>query len=212
MANDVHTLKERAFFEQLRRETEAAFAKSRIGQRDDHAHYALCATPLHREAGVVCGIHWKAPDEPLGPQTEVPASTDLDERLVAVLDPMLQRFLDTSLNEVNYTSLCFFRTVSPDDLHDDDWQASVPLFVKYTLYLDPPWVLFLGTDLIERLVGFGLVDDYHTHVVREEGKRYESYSGELRTGPAFACVPNPQSLLPPDVHLALWREACAALT
>lgn len=208
MPNDLYSLHEQAFFEQLRRETDMAYARSRIVEKD--AHYAICATPLRRGAGIVCGTHWPA-EAPCAAQTAAPEATELDARLVDVLDPLLGQFLGTALDAVNYTSLNFFRASNLDALHEEDWTVSVPLFVKYTLYLDPPWIVFLGTDLAKRLVGFGLVDDYHTHIVRTGETRHESYSGVLRTGPPFVCVPHPQSLLPPDTLLALWREACATL-
>lgn len=203
---------EAVFFEHLRREAAAAYAESplRRSQGDACAHYEICATPLRRGEGIVCGFAAASvAGETYAPQTAAPERPTVDAGYARSLDPLLQRFLGVALREVNVTNLCFFRTATPEALEDDDWRCAIPLFLKYTLYLDPPWIVFTDTALLDRLVDSGLVDDYHTHVARgEEQPLARSYSGHLRTGEPFACVPAPGADLAPEQRAELWQAAC----
>ena len=215
---------ETAFFEQLRQETETVFQSSPVKKKQDSLgrqwSYSLCATPIRRRHGVIFGLNWGGGSEqdidpktrkPFAypPQAEMPDGTDIEDyRFIRQSLPLLKTYLGvTSPAEINYTNLCFFRTPTIADLEEEDWDLSLPLFRKFVKFIDPPWLLMLGTSGLWKLQELELLTDLKDHDVVQGKKTCWSYSAET-SGKPFAAVPHPQAHLKSEVRSQLWELAC----
>jgi len=117
----------------------------------------------------------------------------------------LQKYfaIDTSMPDFNYTNLCFFRTPSIKYLSAKDYKLSLPLFEEYVAYVQPPYLLSIGT---------GNFDVLRKQKRIAEWKQTDVASAPMQgiaaryNGIKSLFVPHPQARLTNEHRAELWRQ------
>ena len=210
---------EQQFYEYLTNKTAQVFQRSPIKQKQESlGNYAVCATPIQREKGIIFGLNWRAeknkPYRIPDPNIMSDGSCIKNYPFVIRAKPYLSKYLglDVDHPDFNYTNLCFFRSYDTAALEERDWANSMELFMEYVDYIDPPFLLMLGTTQVKRLRELPLLSgelDKHIHLTSKA--LYSSYSVLLKNGSKLICVPHPQARLSNTTRHELWKKACRIL-
>ena len=167
-------------------------------------HYAICDTPIQKGKGVFFGLNWGGKNHQA--QTVHPTEDYVRNwPLAKHANHYLEKHLDTSLEKLNYSNLCFFRTPTAKYLTYQDWQLAIPLFKEYVEYISPPWALMLGSPKI-------LNESQFTQRKRLEFKAANSkrrsfaYVGLLFGKYPFGAVPHSAARCSPETHNVLCEK------
>lgn len=200
------------FFFDLLNETKKAFQNSPIKQCQEQLthlrqwNYAVCETPIQKNKGIILGLNWGGTDYP--PQKNYPeAKKDRDWSFMTLSMPYINKYMGIqSIEEVNYTNLCFFRTTNISYLKDEDWEISLPLFEKYTKFINPPWILLLGNTGVIFLKRYDSLDKLKTLIVHDKIRRVIGYKGILFGQFQFFCVPHSQAHISTKDRNKIWEK------
>lgn len=196
------------FFSELLVDTDRQFKKSPIYQKQstlgNQWNYAVCATPISKNNGILFGINWGGADN-FQPQTIMPSGQGITEyHFIKKSRQLLEKQwgLDFTSINFNYTNLCFFRTPKERYLSADDYKLSLPLFERYVRYIDPPWLLSIGGTNLKVLGSLGVLKNIRQHFDRQ-GK-FRGHSGQLWDWNIFS-VPHPSAHLTSEARLTIWE-------
>ena len=198
---------ENIFFESLLNETKEAFHRSPIFERQEKEgkkwSYSVCGTPIQIGKGIIFGINWGVDGEHQ-PQTKMQDGSDIDTyKFVERSRWYLKEYFLLDINDIsfNYTNLCFFRSPGSKDLTDLDYKLSLPLFERYVKFIDPEWILSLGSGSSQILLNNGLLKGDNLF---KEGKAKFKASAEKLWGYDFYAVPHPNARVKNDLRKELW--------
>jgi hypothetical protein len=196
---------ETEFFEQLIQKTAKQYEKSSIFLKGEKWNYSICGSPIQKGRGIVLGINWGA-DDNHEPQSEMPDGKDIPTyRFINRSKDLLHKHLNVSLEPVNfnYSNLCFFRSPAENDLKIEDYRLSLPLLKEYVEYIQPPWILSLGSSNVQKLSYFGLLTDLQTFY-DSQGK----FSGNKARlwGYHFYSVPHPNAREKSYFREEIWKK------
>jgi len=201
------------FFDELLMATEKQFKKSPVYQKQLKLHkewnYAVCATPIIKDKGVIFGINWGG--ENISAQTKMPDGTGISKyHFIKQSRQFLEKNwgLDISSINFNYTNLCFFRTPKERYLSPDDYELSLPLFKEYISYIKPPWILSIGGKNLKVLNRFGALKNIKWHFDKQ-GK-FKGHSGQLWDWNVFS-VPHPSARLTSEARQTIWEIVTAEM-
>ncbi|MBI2279321.1 MAG: hypothetical protein HYU68_01310 [Bacteroidetes bacterium] len=110
--------------------------------------------------------------------------------------------LNISSINFNYTNLCFFRTPTAKYLSSDDYKLSLSLFKKYIHFINPPWLLSIGSTNLKVLDSFGALKNINQHY-DNQGK-YKGHSGQLWDYNIFS-VPHPSARMISEARQTIWQ-------
>src|SRR3989304_2660006 len=144
------------FFKYLREKTDKAFLESDIYQKQLHLgvqwNYSICATSIKPGKGLVFGLNWGARNgQKYSRQEKMPDDSTKDWPYANRMRGYVSKHLNSRVEELNYTNLCFFRSKSIEDLSPLDWELSKSLFSEFVEYVRPPWMLMTGTSRFTNL-------------------------------------------------------------
>ena len=198
------------FFEQLLLKTKNAFESSDVLKRQialcQKWNYSVCATPIQKGKGIVFGLNWGGSNH--DPQAEYP----LEEKehswnFMNNSRRYFSQYLEIdSINQVNYSNLCFFRSPKIHYLTQDDWQRSIPLFEEYVNFIDPPWTLMLGSAALSHLGDAGPWKLVKKISERSNSKTVHGYQGILFEKYPLIIVPHPQARISTKARDAIWEQ------
>lgn len=192
---EIHSnMSEEIFFNELLRETKEQFEKSPVFEKQIRENklwnYAVCATPIIKNQGVVFGINWGGEGRA---QTEMPSGKGITEyHFIKHTREFLEKYwkLDFEQINFNYTNLCFFRTAKEKDLVEKDYELSLPLFEKYVRYINPPWLLSIGGKNMKVLDKHNKLEHIDRHFDNEN--KFKGHSAKLWGYDVFS-VPHPSA-------------------
>lgn len=190
-------MEEIQFFNDLLRDTWQVFRESPIKQYQDREkknwNYAICETPIQKGKGLIFGLNW-------GGENDYPAqknypSINKGKRNWPFISTSRKYFKKhigiESINQINYSNLCFFRSPKIKYLKERDWELALPLFEKYVNYIKPTWTLMLGNTGINYLGNHLTITDRIK--VNGKGRKVKGYKGVLFGKYKFKCVPHPNN-------------------
>lgn len=197
------------FFSELLSDAKIIFEQSPVYLKQSAQgkswNYAVCATPITKEKGILFGINW-------GGEDGYSAQSVMPDELRIVKFPFIQRSkkyfrkylnLDVAPPNFNYTNLCFFRTPKEKDLSNGDYKLSLPLFEKYVRYINPPWMLSLGATNFKKLKDLGLLSNIQTYF--DEQNKFRGYSAQLWQWKVYF-VPHPNAHLTSHARETIWAK------
>ena len=131
----------------LLEKTKAAYEKSKIKRAG--LFYSIAGTAIKKRKGVLMGLNWGGggiidnskylPQESLN---NINKCKPEDYRFIRALSSYLEKYLKLkSVNDINYSNLCFFRSPQIIDLSPNDWKICNDLFKYYIDYIQPKWIL-----------------------------------------------------------------------
>lgn len=204
------------FFNELILKTKSAFNKSNVkilqNSKKQKWNYSVCATPIRKRQILLFGLNWG------GNNHEAQATYPIDEsiytyKFIKQSFSYLSKFLKIeNLNLINYSNIVFFRTPKISNLVEDDWDLSIPLFIEYLQYINPPYALSLGVSSLKYLKKNKSVWKYfnlnNLEEIKIKGKSkiISSFKGKIYKNIMFYFLPHPQSHLSKNEREKLWRE------
>jgi hypothetical protein len=204
------------FFEFLLAETASKYSISPI--RKEELFFSVCGTSIEKGKGVLFGLNWGGSDKfrPYYPQSSMPNSDSLKHDdpdtylFINKLLPNLTNFKKIkSINEINYTNLCFFRSKKIRDLQVQDWENSAGLFKLLIEYIDPPWIIFtsIGKSSVSRLWNTPEVRITSSNDFRQDDRIFTAYMGEYQNSIPLFTVPYPYLAggISDDTRLKIWH-------
>ena len=210
-------MNEQQFYSYLSAKTSNVFKNSLIKRKQDelgyHWNYTICATPIQREKGLIFGINWgDTPDYNYEIKTSMPDGKDIHTfKFLRHSKHLLRNNLDINIDipNFNYTNLYFFRSQNVNQLSDDDWQKSIPLFIEFIEYINPAWLLTIGSGNIRYIWEYNLIENtLNSYKHNSSNRAFYSYSGLFKGGKPLMIVPHPNAHIPSDVREFLWMDAC----
>lgn len=197
------------FFAELIADTNEKFRESSIYHKQKTLNkkwnYAICATPITKDSGVIFGINWGGEDG-YEAQTTMPTGQGITKyHFIQQSRQFLEKHwgLDITSVNFNYTNLCFFRSPSEKYLLKKDYELSLPLFEKYIRYINPPWLLSIGSSNLKVLDHFGLLKNIHRHF--DNQNKFKGHSAQLWDYNIFS-VPHPSAHLTNEARQTIWTK------
>lgn len=197
------------FFDHLLNETKKQFKKSHVFSKQTILkkkwNYAICATPIQKDKGVIFGINWGGSDG-YEPQSCMPTGDGIPNyHFIQQSRQLLENNWGLNITSINfnYTNLCFFRTPKENDLTISDYELSLPLFEKYIRYINPPWLLSIGGTNLKVLDHFGALRNVQRHFDKQN--KYKGHSGKLWDYNIFS-VPHPSARLTSEARQTIWTS------
>ena len=199
-------MNEEQFFKYLLDKTEAEFKKSKTFEKngDKNWNYAICDTPIQKGKGIFFGLNWGGKD--INAQTVYPkGNKDRNWNFISQSRTYFRKHLNSEIEGLNYSNLCFFRSPRIKDLESEDWNLAIPLFIEYVEYIEPKWLLMLGkppkalSSEIEEFKSFYIPDEtINTSVF--------GYTGKLHGKIPFGGVPHPQARVSNEARHGVWKK------
>lgn len=196
------------FFEELLSDTKEAFEKSAICKKQKEIgkqwNYAVCATPIQKEKGILFGINWGG-SENFQPQSVMPTGEGIiNYHFIKQSRKSLESLgLDFSILDFNYSNLCSFRTPKERLLELKDYELSIPLFKKYVSHIDPPWMLSIGGKNMKVLDKFGLLSNIERHY--DNQNKFRGHSAKLWDWTVYS-VPHSSAHLTSESRMVIWNK------
>ncbi len=195
------------FFAELLSDTEKQFKQSPVYQKQlnqgKNWNYAVCATPIQRERGIIFGINWGGDD--YQPQTQMPTGENIVN--YTFIKQSRKNLEQVGLNfkdiNFNYTNLCFFRTPRESLLEEEDYRLALPLFERYVRYINPPWLLSIGGKNMKILDKFKLLRDIERHY--DQHRRFKGHSAQLWQWNVFS-APHSQAKMTNKARRTIWDK------
>lgn len=201
------------FFFDLLDATRFAFLKSPIyelqKERKIQWNYSVCETTIKKKKGIILGLNWGASRFPAYPaQTRYPVDKkERDWRFLNSSMPYIKKYFGiNSISEVNYTNLCFFRSLNITFLTHTDWKNAMPLLVKYVKYIKPEWIVLLGNTGVKFLSVFSIIDITKKISVSDKKNNINGYKGIFINKYPFYCLPHPQAHVSKNVRNLIWKK------
>ena len=178
-------------------------------ENPDHLHkwnFGICETPIQKGKSVILGLNWGGDDYP--PQKSYPIlEKERDWSFIRSSMPYLTKYLGINeIQEINYTNLCFFRSENISVLESKDWELSFPLLNTYVNYINPPWILLLGTTGFKILKNNQLITEDLRIEVQDKNRKVLGFRGLLFSQYKFMCVPHSQAHLSNNARNKIWRK------
>ena len=198
---------EHQFFAELLSDTEKQFKQSPVYQKQlkqgKNWNYAVCATPIQRERGILFGINWGGDDNQ--PQIQIPSGEDIVDYTFVKQNRNNLEKVGLNFTEINfnYTNLCFFRTPKANLLMEDDFRLSLPLFERYVRYINPPWLLSIGEKNIKILNRFKLLREIDPHY--DHHRKFKGHSALLWNWNVFS-APHSQAKMTNKARQTIWDK------
>ncbi len=202
---------EELFFNKLQITTEKVFKESDVYSKNKHENwfYSICNGPIFREKPIVFGLNWgvsRSEDyKGHSPQKTYPKDIDTNTwPFKNHVNHFLQKYFGHSFDEVNYSNLCFFRTPNIDYLSYKDWRDSIPLFREYVQYVNPPYLIMMGSPKYLNKLELKEIQEYG---FLPEGKKRRAFTriGVLFDKYKFGSVPHSAAYISQDTHDVLWK-------
>ncbi len=221
-------MNEEQFFKYLREKTDLAFQKSQIKYKQDRKNrswnYSICATPIQQKKGILFGLNWGGDGE-YESQTKMPTATAINDnpganKFIYTLLPNLRKYFNlNSISEINYSNLCFFRSPKISDLKNEDWELSLPLFIEFCEFINPPWIIFtsISKSQIERLKRLNskksdLIILGEQFSIKQGDKEFIGYKkGKFNNTTDFYVVPHPGTQLWNESRKKIWEKASSVI-
>lgn len=189
------------------------FDKSDIKIKQEKANaewnYALCATPIQKNKGLILGINWGGNEKNYEISKIMPNGNDVKTYpFIKRSKSYLETYFHINIEEVNfnYSNFCFFRSPKANDLSSNDFNLCLPIIKEYIDYIQPPWILSLGTGNIKYLKKYFKTDFECSGPIRIEGNSNKAYKGSLMKF-NFYNLPHPNAYyLSNDVYKKLWEK------
>ena len=166
-------------------------------------NYALCATPIQKNMGLLLGINWGGKDKFYPISDDVPTGEDIKEYpFIKRCKGYLQKYLEVDLEKINfnYSNFCFFRSPKVSDLSNNDFSLCKPILKEYINYINPPWILSLGVTIVDHLP-----KDINIKPFKTEHKNILGYKGNL-FGYNYFILPHPNYPLHNTYRDEIWEE------
>jgi hypothetical protein len=199
---------ENEFFYNLLRRTSDTFEKAPIKKRQlekrETWNYAVCETQIQKGKPVYCGINWGGSNKQA--QTKPPEAMKEPRKwpFVTINKPCLREVLGIhSIDEINYTNVCFFRSPREQFLEDEDWVLSFPLFKSYVEFINPPYIILVGLSARKKLIKHGVYKDTFD-VIKHD--RIKGYKGEMFGKYKCYVVPHTNYRIKKSRRIDLWRK------
>jgi len=209
--NHTHSLPEMQmeeidFFHHLLKETEIAFQISATKEKhpESNWNFAICDTPIQKKCGLFFGLNWGGDN--IDQQTVYPPKyKDRNWKFISASRQFFREYLSSEIEDLNYSNLCFFRSPNLNKFVSSDWKLGIPLFKKYTEYINPPFCLMLGDP--EKLSSNNHIKDLKTHEIVDEKtkRRVYGFSGQLFGKYPFGSVPHPESQISTSARNSIWQ-------
>ena len=198
--------KEEQFFYDLLAKTREVFHQSKTYKihGDKNWNFAVCETPIQKGKGVFFGLNWGGDDVDV--QTEYPkAEQERNWNFVSHSRRYFRDHLNTEIEVLNYSNLCFFRSPKAIKIHNDDWELAIHLFKEYVDYIEPPWTLFLGSP---KYLEKNHVTEKNPIVVlnKKNNRNVNGYIGRLFGIYPFGSVPHPQAHISTEARHEIWQK------
>ncbi|RYC51858.1 hypothetical protein [Flagellimonas olearia] len=196
---------EERFFHQLMGKTRALFLKSKTFEKhqDKNWNSAICETPIQISKGLFFGLNWGGNN--IGQQTTYPEKhRKRDWQFISHSRKYFREYLNSEIEDLNYSNFCFFRTPKAHQLENTDWELAYPLFKEYVDFINPPWTLMLGksnyalSQHISSKQEFSVWDDVNKKTVY-------GYTGILFSKYPLGAVPHPQARISSDARNEIWK-------
>ncbi|MBP6872642.1 MAG: hypothetical protein KBC43_11605 [Bacteroidales bacterium] len=186
-----------AFFNHLKDETEKAYDNSPV--KKFKLYYSICGTSIKRGKEVVFGLNWGGSNkagENYEAQKFMPENkSDSDEyKFIKAQLPFFENYLQIrSVDEINYTNLCFFRSTKINDLKKDDWDNSLKLFDLFIKYINPERLIFasIGTASVTKLFSLDSFHKIQEKSFAQGDKIFTAYKGKYKNSIDVYTVPYP---------------------
>ena len=206
------------FFERIRGQVAAAFAKSDVYVRQREIgkqwNYSICGLPLVPGNPLLLGLNWGAnPSVAHAAQITMPGDEAYAEvanyRFVARSAALLRRHVG-DIQSLNYLNVLPFRSPDIQALTRRDWELGINAFFFETVdYLRPPVTVVLGTSAVSELAAhMNLRCD--TIAVSDGGRQARAYVGTMATkrdSYKFVALPHPNNALTSGARAELWAQA-----
>lgn len=209
-------MKAEAFFNLLKDRTKEAFysAPIRLKQIDEGSewNFSICETPIQIKKGIIAGLNWGVEKgKKYTIQKEYP-KIDKDERTWPFVSSTRKYFKEylkiNSVNDINYTNICFFRSPDISYLTTKDWELAIPLFKAYVKHIKPPWILLIGNTGMDHMASD--LEEVKQITIKGEKKRIIGYKAILFGEYYLRCLPHPNSYRfysSNDVN-KIWKAVC----
>ncbi len=194
------------FFNHMLERTKAAFLQSKTLEKypNENWNYAICDTPIRKKTGIIFGLNWGGKDH--NPQSKYPeAIKTRDWPFITHSEWYFKEFLHTTIDQLNYSNLCFFRSPSMNQIVKSDWDLAILLFKEYVEFIDPPWLLMLGKPVY-------LGNSYLTNKTTikqtdiNNRKNVYGYYGTLFNKYPIVSVPHPQARISTESRKDIWKQ------
>lgn len=198
------------FFTYLREKTDKEFLKSDIYKKQlglgEQWNYSICATSIKPHKGLVFGLNWGARSGyKYSRQGKMPDDTIKGWPYANRVRGFVSKYLDSTIEELNYSNLCFFRSQNISQLTKRDWEQSRNLFAELVEYIRPPWILLTGIDGFPHLLPDAKVEE---HLIVKDGDKSQRVILMLYKGITnLAVVPHPNARMSTECRITLWKKA-----
>jgi hypothetical protein len=199
---------EKDFFYYLLKKTETAFLKSDIYnyqiKNNKNWNYAVCDTQIKKNKGIILGLNWGGDNK--NPQSVYPQKNKKRNwRFFNNITSFFKSHLNiTSIEEINYYNLCFYRTPKIEYLKSSDWEQSISLTNEYIRYISPPWIVLLGKTGFSKLKTLKFISEIERFEIQDKKNRVFGYKAKLHTKFDLYCVPHPQARVSKQARIKIW--------
>lgn len=196
-------------YESLLNEIGIAFNKSDIKIKQDNQdvkwNYALCATPIQQNNGLILGINWGGNEREYTIEENMPDGKDIKTYpFMKKSKIFLKDFFDADIEliDFNYSNFCFFRSPKAKELSIKDYDLSIPILKDYINYIKPPWILSLGVTIV------GILKNRPEIICNpfeiDGCSQILGYTGKL-FGYNYFVLPHPNAQLHTNNRSEIWR-------
>jgi hypothetical protein len=205
-------LDEVEFFHHILSKAEKAFRQSDVINLNSNWSYSVCGTPIYKGSGLIVGLNWGGggSGEIFNAQINYPNGSDIENYpFIKRLSPFLKKYLRVEgFKHLNYSNLSFFRSPNVHALTNKDWELSRSLFLDYITYVQPAWIVLLGTtglDKATKLLDLEAIERF------DVGKKrvFKAYKAQCSTLTKFTklfALPHPSARVPEWIRDQLWRK------
>ena len=201
-------MKEKDFFYYLLEKTKATYLESKIYKyqidNTKNWNYAVCETQIKKNKGIILGLNWGNDNKYA--QTEYPKKGK--KRNWKFLKNSMYFFYSylniKSIDDINYSNLCFYRTPKIKYLKNSDWKESLPLLNEYIEYISPPWIMLSGKTGFSKLNLFNCVSEIEKFEIQDKRRRVFAYKSKLHNKYDMYCVPHPQARISKQSRNQIW--------
>ena len=199
-------MKPETFFYRLLDETKDAFYSSPISKSPFNTWgAAVCDNPIKQGAPIMAGIHWGGSSY-TGFQTEYPSEKNRNYTFLRNVPGLLKNHFNiNSIDEINYTNVCFFRSTHEEKITPRDWRNTINLFDKYVDYVKPSYMIILGRTPIEQLDKCLCLNDLVSVRVGETKKRYRVFTAKYKGLYPLVGLPHPNGKIQKKSLDDLWK-------
>jgi len=190
---------------------EIAFEKSDVIKKQTKGinewKYALCATPIQKNTGLILGINWGGNDKNYEISMSMPHGDDVkDYSFIKRSRFFLNDYLKINIDQpsFNYSNFCFFRSPKINSLSNKDISLCLPILEDYINYIEPPWILSLGVTIADFLSNNKKEEININPIEIDNYKGILGYKGKL-FGYNYFILPHPNYPLKNIYRNEIWK-------